>query len=260
MFFKTKNELNEKKFIFNTDRVEETTDDSIENSTVESIVEEPAEDVTPAEAQKDDDVETEQQKIEPVIYDSDLVASISRNTTINGSIITKDNLDIFGDVNGTISSECVVKAYGTILGDIQCKTLVANGATITGDISCVTSAIIGDNVVVSGNITSPLINVSGKVDGNLTAAESITITNTAVITGDISTPVFEVAKGAVVEGKIMMDKLQHNNATCKFPKRDEPSSFETTDKKAKKKGVTKLEFPSEANTGIQNAPTGTDSK
>ncbi|MEM1485413.1 polymer-forming cytoskeletal protein [Oscillospiraceae bacterium PP1C4] len=201
MFFKTKSETNEK-----TDYFDKR---SYERPEVVVPATPPPKETIPEPTQEKELPQPSPAKV--VQYNADLVASISRNTTIQGSIATKDNLDLFGNVTGSIASDSVVKAYGTVLGDISCETLVASGADITGDIVCTTSVVIGDHTTVRGNITATMINVSGRVDGNLTASESVTLSRTAVVNGDISMSTLEVAKGAVVAGMVIMDEQQRDS-------------------------------------------------
>lgn len=74
--------------------------------------------------------------------ESDLTASISKNTVVKGDIATKDNLEIFGHVEGDVISKAVVKVYGVVRGKICCETFVASGAKICGDITCTHSVVV----------------------------------------------------------------------------------------------------------------------
>lgn len=140
-------------------------------------------------------------------HDADLVASISRNTTVNGNIDTQDNIDIFGNVNGYVASDAVVKIYGTVMGDVKCATLVSSsGGRVTGNVVCAKSAVLGEGTLVEGNVTTGVASICGKVKGNLVATELVMLGANSSVIGDITTPEIEVSKGAVIYGSVVMER------------------------------------------------------
>lgn len=162
--------------------------------------------------------------------ESDLTASISRDTVIHGDVESKDNIDVFGTIEGSIKCSAVVKAYGSIHGDINCSVLVANGAEITGNINSEKSVVLGNDTTVKGDIQTGVINISGQVNGNITVNESTTVSSSGCVYGDIATPVIEVCKGAIVFGSVVMD-----------PK-ESASDNKSQSSNAKKSTVTELSF------------------
>lgn len=138
--------------------------------------------------------------------ESDLTASVSRNTVFKGDISTQDNLDIYGTVEGSIESSAVVRIYGTVHGDIACGVLVANGSEIVGGIVAEKSVVIGNGAKVKGDIHAVSVNISGLVDGDITATESAVIGSESQVTGDITTAELEMSKGAMVNGGLKMEK------------------------------------------------------
>lgn len=140
------------------------------------------------------------------MYESDLTASVSRNTVFTGNIVSHDNVEIFGEVEGSVTSAAVVKIHGKVHGDVTCGVLVASNATIIGNIDCEKSAVFGNDTNVNGNVTATVMTVSGQINGNLTASESVSVCSTGTIYGDISTPEIEVSKGAIVFGSVVMEQ------------------------------------------------------
>lgn len=153
---------------------------------------------------------------ETLSHDADLVASISRNTTVRGDIDTQDNIDIFGSVNGYVASNAVVKIYGTVMGDVKCATLVSSsGGRVTGNVVCVKAAVLGEGTMVEGNVTTGTASVCGKIKGNLVASEVVMLGANSSVIGDITTPEIEVSKGAVIYGSVVMER--HEPAVAETP-------------------------------------------
>lgn len=168
------------------------------SSTAELQAPEPLE--TPAPRQTISETE------ESHMIESDLTASVSRNTVFTGNISSQDNVEIFGEVEGSVTSAAVVKIHGKVNGDVTCGVLVASNASIVGNIVCEKSAVFGNETHVNGNVSATVVTVSGQINGNLNASESVSVSSTGAIYGDISTPEIEVSKGAIVFGSVVMEQ------------------------------------------------------
>lgn len=140
--------------------------------------------------------------------ESDLTASISKNTVIKGDIATKDNLEIFGHVEGDVISKAVVKVYGVVRGKVCCETFVASGAKICGDIICTHSVVVRTNTEIEGDIKCGSANISGTVLGNVTAGEMVSLSETASVTGNVVSAGIEVSKGAILNGSVETQKKE----------------------------------------------------
>ena len=127
---------------------------------------------------------------------------ISKNTHINGDIISKSSIEIAGDVTGLVETEENIMINGTVLGNIHGNDLITNGAKIDGDIECINSIRIGEKSIVHGNITGKHIIIEGAVKGDITAKSSVQIANSAIILGNITTEQCQVSDGASIEGQI----------------------------------------------------------
>lgn len=139
------------------------------------------------------------------MMESDLTASVSRNTIFTGNISSQDNVEIFGEVEGSVTSAAVVKIHGKVHGDVSCGVLIASNAAIVGNIDCEKSAVFGNDTNVNGNVTATVVTVSGQINGNINASESVSVSSSGTIYGDITTPEIEVSKGAIVFGSVVME-------------------------------------------------------
>lgn len=72
------------------------------------------------------------------------------------------------------------------------------------------SLMIGEEAVVSADITGDSIVIAGTVNGNVTALRELKLISPAKVVGDISSPLLSIAEGAVFEGTSRM--LSRNNA------------------------------------------------
>lgn len=143
---------------------------------------------------------------EKLVKDSDLTASVSRNTVFTGNIKSQDNVEIFGEVEGDVTTTAVVKIYGKVNGNVTCGIMVANNANIVGNILSEKSVVLGNNTTVHGNVNAAAVTVSGQVNGNIAASESVCVNSNGAVYGDIATPEMEVCKGAIVFGAVVMEQ------------------------------------------------------
>ncbi len=98
-------------------------------------------------------------------------AWIGRALTIEGRIVSQENLAIDGNVDGTIE-----------IGDHN--------------------LMIGVGAAVKADLAAKTITIGGIVTGNLTATERVVLQPSAKVDGDIVTPRLMMADGAVVKGKV----------------------------------------------------------
>lgn len=85
-------------------------------------------------------------------------------------------------------------------GDIQLLGRHEGSIDVDGDLA------IHESAVVSGLVAARFVSVRGAVDGELRARKKLAVHHTARITGTIATPTAVVEEGAVLDGKVEMDK------------------------------------------------------
>ena len=112
---------------------------------------------------------------------------IGQQTVYTGVFQGKDNHIVYGEVKG----EC----------DIEGTLVLGEGSRWTGNIR-------------AGNIV-----VAGRVEGDIHAVSKLELTRTAVVRGKIASPVVAIARGAVHDGGIRMDR---QTQITHFEERREP--------------------------------------
>jgi cytoskeletal protein CcmA (bactofilin family) len=101
---------------------------------------------------------------------------------------------------GNITSEGSIRIDGKLKGDIK----------VAGDV------YIGENSVITGNIDSSNVHLSGTVEGNISAKGVLKILSTAKLYGDIKVNSFVADEGALFQGKCnMMDLAPVDNTSEK---------------------------------------------
>ena len=107
-------------------------------------------------------------------------------------------LDVDASMQGTITFRDPVnlRINGSFEGSLSTK----------GQLS------IGENAVVRANIIGDNIVIAGQVFGDVSASESISVIAPAKLEGNISSPALVVSKGAIINGKINMSNLDSNNS------------------------------------------------
>lgn len=63
---------------------------------------------------------------------------------------------------------------------------------------------IGENAIVKADIIGDSIVIAGNVSGNITALQGLSIIAPAEVSGSIETPLLSIAEGAIVNGKLAM--------------------------------------------------------
>lgn len=76
---------------------------------------------------------------------------------------------------------------------------------LTGDIYSLKEVIVGENAVISGNITSRTCTVKGKVFGSIISTEYAVIQFKAEIVGDIRAESIQIEPGALINGHIHIE-------------------------------------------------------
>lgn len=94
-------------------------------------------------------------------------------------------LDKASRVNGNLNFDGPVRIDGEVEGEINSKDIVA----------------IGEDAVVSANISAVAIVVAGAISGELSASQRIEIYPSAkVLLGSLTAPEMVIGEGAVIEG------------------------------------------------------------
>ena len=140
---------------------------------------------------------------------------ITKDTKFKGTVVSKSNLDVSGDIFGDVESQNHIKINGKVEGNISGKEIKINGATIKGNIKASEKLFIEENSKIDGNITANEIEFNGKISGNINAIREIKIHNKSNIAGDITAASVCVEKGALIKG--MLNTLSENDENGEAP-------------------------------------------
>lgn len=120
-------------------------------------------------------------------------------------------------------------------------TLIAAGTEIFGDIKFagnleiegrVTGNIVADDATnsvvrvlehgeVDGNVTVPTVIVNGTVKGDVHSSSHLELATKAKVTGDVHYAMIEMAKGAQVNGSLVVNEVKGAEITEIKPKSDD---------------------------------------
>lgn len=131
---------------------------------------------------------------------------ITKDTKITGTISTQSDLEISGVVEGDIVSKGNLVATGHVKGKIVCNSAEIDSAVIEGDLDITDSLVIKAGSKINGMLSAKSIHVSGQVTGDVTATSAVKIHSDACIIGNITTPTITVESGAILRGKIEVQK------------------------------------------------------
>ena len=129
---------------------------------------------------------------------------VAVGTVFEGTIATKGDIDIAGDVKGTIVAEGGVLLSSKLLGNVTAKSVTVNNCEVTGDIVASGDVLISEKGVVNGNIKANNIACAGRVLGDLNITEAMVLEHNAVINGNIRMGAMQVARGAKIIGNVEM--------------------------------------------------------
>jgi len=108
-------------------------------------------------------------------------------------------------------------------GNIESEGTVRIDGKVKGDLKASGDVYVGENAVITGNITAGNVNLAGTVEGNMISKGVLKILSTAKLYGDIKVNSFIADEGALFQGK------------CNMTEEREPAAAEKTGKKNYKK-------------------------
>ncbi|HQO59112.1 MAG TPA: polymer-forming cytoskeletal protein [Candidatus Omnitrophota bacterium] len=123
------------------------------------------------------------------------------------------SIDINAQMQGTLSFKDPVnlKVNGNFKG-----TLEVRGTLTIGNAAFVEAHITGENIIIAG-----------KVRGDIIAKKMLVLMPTAVLTGNISTPKLNVVEGAIFQGRCqMMEDILSVEELSKYLEIESPAIIE----------------------------------
>lgn len=126
-------------------------------------------------------------------------AHITKDTKMTGTIVSKSNLDICGDVYGDVESQNSIKISGRIEGNISGKNIEINNAIIKGNIYASERLVVLNQSEILGNIFANELEFNSKISGNITVKRTINILKESTVVGDITAMTIGIEKGAIIK-------------------------------------------------------------
>lgn len=127
---------------------------------------------------------------------------ISEGTVIEGSIITKSNLIVQGDVNGDIESEKDIEIIGRIMGNVKGNNSVFLKGSVNGNVSGPTVFTMTKESKVIGDINCQELECDGNITGNVNATVSVYFGANSIIKGNVIAKSISVKEGSQIKGSM----------------------------------------------------------
>ncbi len=179
------------------------------------------------------------------------VSRITRDTTINGSVISETDIEINGTVMGDVESKMSVKLHGKVYGNISSRDAMLEGAAVSGNIHSEGKLTIYGGTYLLGDIHARDTEIDGKIKGNVSSTEKIIIKTGAYIIGDISSKNISVEPGAVVQGRINIDTPVTDSDIVDMFDELKKQTKDSGKKESPKKVEVKANVPAEAKVEVK---------
>ena len=133
---------------------------------------------------------------------------ITEDMVIDGSVRTKSNLRILGQISGDVRCEGALLLAGKVIGDVYADSMRVQSGNITGNIQVTDEMVVDNNSWIKGDITSGRLMFNGHSEGNMMVQESIELRESARVKGNISSECISMYNGAHVKGMIDIGGLE----------------------------------------------------
>ena len=138
---------------------------------------------------------------EPVSGDTTF---ITKDTVVTGSIESKSNVQMNGQMTGDILTEKDIHITGKVDGNIDGDNIVLSDGAVIGDVTGKSDVMVDSTAVVIGNVTSDSIDADGRIKGSLKIGGNVLLKSNAVIFGNITSKSLNVQDGAVLRGNVQI--------------------------------------------------------
>jgi len=142
----------------------------------------------------------------------------------------------------------------SIQGDIESKISGRIDGIVSGNIQIDAKLIIGEDAVISGDITALNLIVYGRVEGNIECKNKAVICNNAVIKGGIIATTLEIEEGAVIEGSMTKNKYKPLDERPQILPAERSAHPKKANTPVTVNGVTNIEVKRSINTPNPSSP------
>jgi cytoskeletal protein CcmA (bactofilin family) len=106
-----------------------------------------------------------------------------------------------------LSSATLISSGTTLNGDVVSDNDLRIDGTINGNISCSAKIIIGPTGLVEGNIQGLQADITGKVHGNIVVNEILQLRGQCNVTGNITAAKLQIEPTATFNGQCQMGTM-----------------------------------------------------
>lgn len=103
-----------------------------------------------------------------------------------------------------IGIETIIGKETTIKGNINSKGTIRVDGKVEGDISTTGNLIVGDDAIITAQVTALNATIAGTVYGNIDISEKLELLPSAKMYGDIKVSVLTISAGATFKGACQM--------------------------------------------------------
>ncbi|MCG8502792.1 MAG: polymer-forming cytoskeletal protein [Firmicutes bacterium] len=104
----------------------------------------------------------------------------------------------------TISVDTLIGKNAFFEGNLKLEGTIRIDGKVNGEIEVKGDVVIGETALVTGNIVSTNVIISGTVEGNVIAKEQLRLTSSSKLVGDIKMNSLIADEGAILNGNCGM--------------------------------------------------------
>lgn len=173
---------------------------------------------TSTEILEDEETPKEQEKeeIEMAIENIEVgeieTTKISKETTINGDLISGGHIEIYGTVKGNVAAKNNVKIYGSVQGDIVGEEVELHFARVCGNIDAKSTLTIVDESILTGNIKAKNLVFNARQKGNIFVENLSTFMSKSRLLGNVATKSVSIIEGTKISGDMKISEHEIDDA------------------------------------------------
>lgn len=127
---------------------------------------------------------------------------ITKDTIIEGSILTKSDIKISGCMKGNLTSDHDIYINGQVDGDVKGNAVTLNNGVVKGNITSESYINLNEKSIVIGDLIGDTVDSDGKVKGNLRITNSVALKSNAIVHGNITSKNINMQDGSVIKGSL----------------------------------------------------------
>jgi len=111
---------------------------------------------------------------------------------------SKKSVNYISEIETLIGRDTIIK------GNISSKSTIRIDGQFEGDISTTGNIMVGDNAIITAQVTALNATIAGTVHGNIDVSEKLELLSSAKMYGDIKVGVLTISPGATFKGACTM--------------------------------------------------------